>query len=101
MEVRWAHRDEELRGCHVAFISRSESKHYAKILQVLKDENALTVGETPDFLDAGGTVTFSFQGDSLQFEVSLAAANNSHLEISCYLLSRARRVRNGVQAAKS
>lgn len=33
VEVRWMHKDDELRKCHILFVSSSESKRYAKVLQ--------------------------------------------------------------------
>jgi YfiR/HmsC-like len=33
VEVRWVHKDQELRTCHIVFVSRSESKRHAKLLQ--------------------------------------------------------------------
>lgn len=94
IEIRWTHKDEELRSCHVLFVNRSEAKRYAHILQAVQGVAVLTVGETPDFLDAGGAVSFSTQGEALQFEVNLVAANGAHLKISSRLLAIARRVLN-------
>jgi uncharacterized protein DUF4154 len=54
----------------------------------------LTVGETTDFLSAGGTLSFSFQNGTLQFDVNLAPANEAHLRVSSRLLVLARRVLN-------
>jgi hypothetical protein len=100
IEVRWAHKDQELRACHIAFVSRSESKHYAKVLQSLEGAGVLTVGETDDFLAAGGVIAFSFASDTLQFEVNLVAADRARLKISSRLLALARRVLNRTEAAK-
>ena len=99
-EVRWVHKDEELRHCQLAFVSRSEAPRYTKLLQILEGTAVLTVGETGDFLAAGGVIAFSFERDSLQFEVNLAAAESTHLKISSRLLVLARRVRNKTEAAK-
>jgi YfiR/HmsC-like len=100
VEVRWVHKDQDLRNCHIAFVSRSESKRYAKLLQIVERAGVLTVGETEGFLDAGGTITFSFEHETLQFEVNLAAAGSAHLKISSRLLALARRVVNRTEAAK-
>jgi hypothetical protein len=94
IEVRWVHKDPELRDCHILFVSRSESKRYIKVLQVVQGLDVLTIGETPDFLDAGGAMSFSFQNESLQFEVNLLAATDAHLHMSSRLLALARRVVN-------
>jgi uncharacterized protein DUF4154 len=100
IEIRWKHKDEELRNCQVLFVSRSEAKRYAQILQAVQGAGVLTVGETPDFLAAGGAVGFLFQEDKLQFEVNLVAANGAHLRISSRLLAIAKRVLNKPEAAR-
>jgi hypothetical protein len=100
VEVRWVHKDQELRNCHIAFVSRSESKRYAKLLQALDGAGVLTVGETEDFLRDGGAISFSFERETLQFEVNLVAADSAHLRISSRLLALARRVVNRAEAAK-
>lgn len=94
VEVRWVHKDPELRNCHILFVSHSEAKRYAKVLQLVQGIDVLTVGETPDFLSAGGAMSFSFQNEALQFEVNLVAATGAHLRMSSRLLALARRVVN-------
>jgi len=100
VEVQPKHKDQELRSCHVLFVSRSETKRYEKVLQAVQGADVLTVGETPDFLKAGGALSFSFERETLQFEVNLLAANSAHLKISSRLLALARQVRNNPEAAK-
>jgi hypothetical protein len=100
IEVRWVRKDEDLRACHIVFVSHSEASRYAKLLQTLEGTSVLTVGETPDFLAAGGAVSFSLQREILQFEVDLLHANKAHLRISSRLLVLARRVVTSVEAAK-
>jgi YfiR/HmsC-like len=101
MDVRWVHKDQDLRACHIAFISRSEFKRYAEILQALEGAHTLTVGETPNFLEAGGILAFVFRGESLRFEINLASATAAQLRISSHLLALAIRVVNQTEAAKS
>ena len=100
LEVRWVHKDQELRSCHILFVSRSESKRYAQVLQVVQGAEVLTVGETPDFLSAGGALNFVLQNDTLQFEVNLLAANDAHLRVSSRLLALARRVVSKPESSK-
>ena len=100
VEVRWAHKDSELRDCQIVFVSRSEAKRYTKVLQALANTGVLTVGETPDFLAVGGIISFTLERESLQFEVNLVAADTAHLKISSRLLALARRVVNRSEAAK-
>jgi len=100
LEVRWVRKDEDMRSCHVVFVSHSEAKHYTKLLQILEGASVLTVGETPDFLAAGGAVAFSVDREAIQFEVNLVHAHKSHLRISSHLLALARRVVTSDEAAK-
>ena len=100
VEVRWIHKDDQLRKCHILFVSRSESHRYAKLLQFVQGADVLTVGETADFLSAGGALSFYFEDRSLQFEVNLLAMNEAHLRVSSRLLALARRVVGKTEAAK-
>jgi YfiR/HmsC-like len=94
VDVRWVRQDQEVRNCQILFVSQSEVKRYAAILQSVQGRGILTVGETRDFLGAGGMVSFLFQDEGLQFEVNLAATNEAHLRVSSRLLVLARRVLN-------
>jgi hypothetical protein len=100
VEIQSKHRDQELRSCHILFVSRSETKRYERVLQAVQGAEVLTVGETPDFLKAGGALSFSFERETLQFEVNLLAANSAHLKISSRLLALARQVWNNAEAVK-
>lgn len=100
IEVRWVRKDQELRNCHIAFVSRSESKRYATVLQSLEGADVLTVGETDGFLGAGGAISFLSEHETLQFEVNLIAADTAHLKISSRLLALARHVVTRTEAAK-
>jgi hypothetical protein len=100
VEVRWVHKDPEARNCHILFVSRSESKRYSRLLQAVQGVDVLTVGETPDFLEAGGAMTFLFKDEALQFEVNLVAATGAHLRMSSRLLALARRVVNKPESDK-
>lgn len=101
IEVRWVRKAQELSACQILFVSRSEQKRYNQTLEAVRDKTVLTVGETPEFLDAGGIFNFSGQQGRVQFDVNLAAANKAHLKISSRLLALARHVVNQTEAAKS
>lgn len=101
MEVRLMKKESELRTCHILFVSHSAEKCYAAVMQAIQGASVLTVGETPDFLVAGGAVNFVYQDDALQFEVNLNNANEAHLRLSASMLSLARRVVNKTTEARS
>jgi YfiR/HmsC-like len=92
MDVRHLDKSAEWKGCQVLFVSRSEEKHYGKILEALKGGNVLTVGETAEFLESGGIVELCFENGRMQFEVNLAAARTAQLKIDARLLAMAKRV---------
>jgi len=99
-EVKWIHKEAELVGCQIIFVSRSEEKRYPKVLEAARAGNGLTVGETPNFLDAGGMMALLTDGKSPGFEVNLDAVQLARLKVSSRLLILARRVTNRATAAK-
>ena len=98
VEVKWVRKEPDLRACDLVFVSRSEEKRYAHILQTLWGTSTLTVGETPGFLEAGGIINLDARDGRLQFEVNLEAAETAHLKLSARLLTLARRVIGSAQA---
>jgi YfiR/HmsC-like len=101
LEIRRVHKSQELSACQILFVSRSEQKRYNQALDAVRGRTILTVGETPEFLDAGGVLSFSSEQGIVQSDVNLDAANKAHLKISSRLLALARRVVNQTEAAKS
>lgn len=101
LEIRWVRKAQELSACQILFVSRSERTRYNQALDAVRGKTVLTVGETPEFLHAGGILSFSSQQGTIQFDVNLAAADKAHLKISSRLLALARHVVNQMEAAKS
>ncbi len=83
---------EESRDCHVLFIGSAQEKQVRHILYQLRDKNVLTVGETDDFLNEGGMISFVIQDEHVQFTVNNRAATEAGLRISARLLTVAKRV---------
>jgi hypothetical protein len=92
VSVRWIRHDEQLRGCHVLFVSSSELSRYTKVIGLVQGTSTFTVGETTNFLDAGGMLSMAFERDAIQFEVNLRSAREAHFHVSSRLLAIARRV---------
>jgi hypothetical protein len=55
----------------------------------------LTVGESSNFLIDGGMIRFHLEEGKVRFDINLAAAESSHLEISSRLLLLATSVTRG------
>ena len=100
IEVKWVRKDADLRACNLVFVSRSEEKRYARLLQALRGASVLTVGETPGFLESGGIVNLEVRDAKLHFDVNLEAAEAAHLKLSARLLALARRVIASAQALR-
>ena len=83
---------EQLRKCHVLFICDSERENFKAILDAVKGYGVLTVGETEDFLDANGIITFIPGTEKPVFEVNLDGCEKEGLKISSKVLRLARKV---------
>ena len=91
--IRHPSEPQEAGRCQIVFISSSERKRFRTILDALKEESALTVGDSPGFAGLGGVVNLSLEGDTVRMEVNVEAARQKHLQISAKLLSLARIVK--------
>jgi len=100
VEIRWIRKEQELKSCQILFVSHSEQKRYSQVLESVRSQGVLNVGETAEFLDAGGIVSFTMQQQTLQFDVNLDGANKVHLRIGSQMLALARRVVQKTEAAK-
>jgi hypothetical protein len=100
VEIRWVRKEQELKSCQILFVSRSEHRRYSQVLEAVRTHGVLTVGETAEFLDAGGIVSFAMLQEVLQFDVNLDGANKVRLKISAQMLTLARRVVHKADGAK-
>ncbi len=80
------------KGCQVLFIGSAERGRTAQVLQNLRGATVLTVGESSEFIRAGGVIRFVMDEGKVRFEVNLAASERARLKISAKLLSLARNV---------
>jgi hypothetical protein len=76
------------RGCHVLFVPRGAA--VANYLKAVRGAPVLTVGESDDFVAAGGIVRFVLDGVNVRFEIDAAKAEAAGLRISSRLLRLAR-----------
>ncbi len=94
MSIRRLKKENEIRDCHVLYISTSERKNVAQILSRLKGSSVLTVGEMSQFAAQGGIVQFTLEDKQVRFEINLDAASRMTLKISSRLLVLARIVKD-------
>jgi hypothetical protein len=76
--------------CHILFVSTSEQDDFAQLLGGHTFRRTLTVGEVPQFLAAGGHISFFREGSSVRFAVSEPNVARTDLQISSKLMRVAR-----------
>ena len=81
---------EELKKCHMLFVSRSEKDRVPGILAALGTASVVTVGEIDGFASRGGILNFYVEGGKTRFEINANAAKRNGLPISSQLLKRAK-----------
>ena len=82
--------------CHVVFAA-ARSDLAAVVLKASTGRPILTIGESDEFLDAGGIIVLKVVARRVRFEVSTANARKAGLRISAQLLGLAAAVREEPQ----
>ena len=79
-------RIEEIKTCHVLFISESEVNRLEQILSRLQGRNILTVSDAYGFALEGGIIQFVTEKNKIRLRINLGAAKAVGLTISSKLL---------------
>lgn len=79
-------RVEEIKTCHILFVSPSETKQLEQIFTSLKGRNILTVGDVGGFALRGGMIRFVTEKNKIRFRANVEAAKAANLTISSKLL---------------
>ncbi len=85
--LKWG---QDLRSCHILFISSSERQRLPQIIQSLKGSNVLTVGDMGQFNQQGGMINFILESNKVRFEINSRGADQARLRISSKLLALAK-----------
>lgn len=93
VEIQLAQIAEQLRNCHLVFVSSGEDKRLPELFAALKGAHVLTVGESKKFAELGGTINFVQEDGKLRFEIDGDSAGRAGLRISAQLLKLAKTVR--------
>ena len=81
---------EDLKVCHIIFISPSEKENLKGILEKIKDMHVLTVSDMEGFADRGGMINLNKVQKKIRLEINLDAAQHSGLKMSSKLLKIAK-----------
>jgi hypothetical protein len=87
ISVRRFARASDLEPCDLVFVTAAEMPYLPRILERLRDTGALTVGDSPEFVDLGGMVGFVPQGARVRFVVNAGKAQAEGVAFSSQLLS--------------
>jgi hypothetical protein len=86
---------EEIKSCHVLFISRSETDRLEQIFASLKGRSILTVGDFDGFAQRGGMIRFVMEKNKTRLRIALETAKAGNMTISSKLLRPAEIVAPG------
>lgn len=84
--------DADLQGHDVIVVGAAEFRFASDLLQRVRQQPILTVGEDDGFLHSGGVINLVRVGPTVKFDVNLGAAELSGIRLSSGLLRVARRV---------
>ena len=87
LTIKQSRRVEDMRGCQLLFVSKSEKARLGAILASVADTNTLTVGESDGFAHRGGVINFFLDANKVRFEINLEAARHQGLKLSSQLLN--------------
>jgi len=99
LQVRIFQPTEDVRTCHILFISASEKKRLPAVLAALHGSSVLTVGDMTNFADSGGMIQFVMEDGSVRFVINVGATSQARLKVSSKLLSLARAVTGAERGA--
>jgi hypothetical protein len=92
-QTKYKYKDgDALKACQVLFVCSSESEYRKEIIDTVQNNCVLTIGETKDFLEAGGIIEFVTEEKKVKFSINLIAAENAKLKIRSKLLRLAKKV---------
>jgi hypothetical protein len=96
--VQRTHRVEDLKGCQMVFICKSEQGHLPEVMSKLGGGAVLTVSEVDGFAQQGGIINFFPEGTKVRFEINPEAAQKAGLKLSSQLLSLGKIVKSAKPA---
>lgn len=89
LEVQRYLQVDEIKTCHVLFISASEANRLEPILASLRSRSILIVGDADDFVQRGGMIRLAAAQNKIRLTINPEAAKAANLTISSKLLRSA------------
>ncbi len=76
----------ELKPCHLLFISADAEDQWSQIFSMLESKSTLTVADTENFAHSGGMVNLTRNNNRIEIEINAELTRKSGLEVSAKLL---------------
>ncbi len=89
IEIKYFAQQAPENGCHILFVSTSETQRLSHILTSLEPTPYLTVADIERFTRLGGMINFITQGHKTRFAINIKAAQRAGLQIRSKLLKLA------------
>ncbi len=86
--------DTEIKDCHVIFVNRNVVMTKNELQQLMKQSQALLVGEAENFLENGGMIQFYHTDKKIRFAVNPDSLDRNNIHLSSKLLRLAKIVRS-------
>lgn len=86
ISIKRSRRLEDLKTCHLVFVSKSETGRLGEIFSSLQGASVLTVGETEHFARQSGAIGFVMDGEKVRFEINPGAARRAGIDFNPRLL---------------
>lgn len=81
--------EDQLKRCHLIFVEKSNRVMRQDLFEIIDRHKVLSVGGGEAFVRSGGMVSFVRKGESIVFQISVAAVKKEDLVISPKLLRNA------------
>ena len=86
VQVVYINKIEELKNCHLLYISNTNAKELKKILAGVKNKPILLVSDKKGFAIAGSHINMYYSNDKLRFEINQMALEQAGFKIDYQLL---------------
>lgn len=77
---------QDVRTCHILFVNPEDTNQFKSILESLKAQNILTVGDVTNFSRQGGMIRFYTENGKIHIRINLDPVKEADLTISSKLL---------------
>ena len=99
LEVKYFKTAAEVSGCHMLFISSSESNRLDQAMSVIGNSSILTIAEMAEFFQQSGMIKLVAEQKSsgamtVGFEINIGATERASLKLDTQLLKLAKPVKN-------